>query len=194
MAKFTTCPNCCAEIKVQSKFCNMCGTKISLPSPFRPTHCPNPECDQPLVGEEKFCSTCGAKIETIVTSEEHSQKTLDSNKLTLFDLEGVYTLMNIFPIYEWTIRGGMSIEPKNDSEGESGFELPMELPEDNPIAPGQKRIYVEARGKIELIKTQLQIEITEGYSLLREVEYTGSHLALSWQHEGVEHTWIFKKN
>jgi hypothetical protein len=48
------CPNCHAQIDINSKFCNICGTK--LPDQY---FCKN--CGEPLEPDYLFCTKCGTK-------------------------------------------------------------------------------------------------------------------------------------
>lgn len=56
--KFNECSNCNAQVLVDSKFCNECGSKIeSISSTF----CN--ECGSQMEKGSKFCSKCGTKVE-----------------------------------------------------------------------------------------------------------------------------------
>lgn len=65
------CPNCGAEVSLNSNFCNICGAKLPQPAEAAaetageaaevPT-CPN--CHAPVKEGNSFCTNCGAKLET----------------------------------------------------------------------------------------------------------------------------------
>jgi RNA polymerase subunit RPABC4/transcription elongation factor Spt4 len=59
------CHNCGAEITNTAQFCNVCGTKLEVPSEVPicnevQTKCTN--CGQIITGDSIFCSECGNKI------------------------------------------------------------------------------------------------------------------------------------
>jgi len=54
----TTCPNCQASNKTQSKFCNRCGTPLQVEKTPRESTCP--KCKLPLSPTSTFCPNCGA--------------------------------------------------------------------------------------------------------------------------------------
>lgn len=64
------CPNCGAEVALNSAFCNSCGAKISQavettePVEVETRICPN--CHAEVKKDNLFCNHCGAKLEDIV--------------------------------------------------------------------------------------------------------------------------------
>lgn len=71
------CPNCHAEIPVNSNFCNACGEKIEIqnnkPASFGTRKCSR--CGSALEEGQAFCSECGMKVENI--QEKSSQQMLE---------------------------------------------------------------------------------------------------------------------
>ncbi|HJD45544.1 MAG TPA: zinc ribbon domain-containing protein [Candidatus Mediterraneibacter norfolkensis] len=61
------CPNCGTEIPANSKFCNVCGTKIDIPVSSTVQNAASgrvcARCGAPLEEDQLFCINCGAKVE-----------------------------------------------------------------------------------------------------------------------------------
>lgn len=60
------CPNCKAEVSIQSAFCNFCGTKMPNVQPPAPAADPNViicrSCGNRCQNTQRFCNQCGAPL------------------------------------------------------------------------------------------------------------------------------------
>ena len=113
---------------------------------------------------------------------------LESEALTLRQLQGRYTLINEIPSEDVQISGFLIITAESDVEGHATFKFPMRL---------EQWTHLEAGGKVGLINRSLQFRIENGdYSIWREVESLSDRfLTLRWNDgNGEPHRWIFRRD
>ena len=69
------CPNCKAEVSIESAFCNVCGTKmpVAVQPPVQPMIDPNTvicqSCGNRCQKTQRFCNVCGANLAAQVQSQ-----------------------------------------------------------------------------------------------------------------------------
>ena len=117
-------------------------------------------------------------------------------QLTMRELAGEYSLIRATDMR--SVRGGLTITAESDSVGRAKVEVPlMGLKADKrDLAPGESVAYWKDDGvRIALIGNQLEMRVSDTAALWRDLQFSGSHLVLSWETPaGKKYEWIFEKS
>ena len=112
---------------------------LPIPTPDRPTRCPNADCAQELEGQEKFCPSCGARIEASGLRPSKLLKEPQELQAQNISCKDCAFFREARPISDLLVRGG----------GSQVSQAITKIKEDET-----KQKIAEAKQKVELIKVQ----------------------------------------
>ncbi len=157
-------------------------------------------------------------IELLEKQETYHKPTNHTSDFTMYDLEGSYTLVYVYPEIDTSVHGcswkvglfGMDIKADNAFVGHATCSLPFVpsslgvdmLKEEHPqsyyalLKRGITKSCIELHGKVPvyLFGTVLKIETYKELYLLKEVRLTKKGFLLTWETNEGKHSWDFQKN
>jgi hypothetical protein len=155
--------------------------------------------------EKQFSPTDSRLSEKIGADREARRVTQDSaaslttaepTQLTMPKLAGNYSLIRATDMR--SVRGGLTIAAESDSVGRAKVEVPLLgfNADKRDLAPGESVAYWKDDGvPIALIGNRLEMRLADTAALWRDLQFTGSHLVLSWETPaGKKYEWIFEKS